>query len=75
MSCCIYVWNTILTLGLAASLVIGIYAMVKVNENSPDSIECDMCKELFDIGDVCDSICNNEKNVKINLIEKYFDNL
>lgn len=57
MNCCEVMWLLTLSLGVGAALVLGIYATIKTNENSTVSIECDMCRKLFDVGDVCDEIC------------------
>lgn len=73
-SCCVILWNIVLSLAVASSLIIGIYDMIKVNENSPESIECDMCKKMLNIGDICDKICNNEE-IEGNVIQMYFENL
>lgn len=60
MSCCSIIFiATAHAIGIAA-LVLGIYAVIKINENSNVSIECDICKTLTNNWDECEALCKQE---------------
>ena len=57
MSCCSGIFIVIANILGAAALGLAIYSVIKLNENSEVSIECDVCRTLTNDWDQCDALC------------------
>ena len=57
MSCCNKLFIITANLMAVVALVLGIYATVKLSQDSDVSIECDICRTLTNDWDQCESLC------------------
>lgn len=63
MSCCTCLNHIATVLALLASiagLILGIYAVIKINENSDISAECDLCITLLKDENLCKDVCEDD---------------